>query len=572
MTTAAPKLGFLSFTRRFVTPLWPWYGSGALVLAAVNLVNLEIPQLAKKVINGFTDGVDPKSLTGTALTIAALGVLLMLIRALSRILIFWPGRRLETTTKQHLFERAIRLPESFFLRHGMGDLISRLSNDLGQIRAFYAFGILQIANVIFLTVFTIAKMSSVHGTLTALALAPLALMLVITKISMPKMHFWSKKNQEAIGALTNRVTESFVNVHVIQANAASSAFAARAEIENARVYETNMKLVFVRTLIFPMMTCLAGLSQLAILAYGGHEVIAGRLTVGDILAFNVYIGLLTFPLMAIGIILSMYQRCRTALERIGEIEMAQPEKPSTTQGTPRPEAALLSVKNLSFNYGTGDFRLEGLDLELTPGKKIGIFGRVGSGKSTLFHVLTRLFDPPRGAVRWRGLDVLDVSPSALRHELGYALQQVHLFSDTIRANLCFGLDAEPSDAELEAACEAAQILGEIRALKDGFATEIGEKGVRLSGGQKQRLALARLLLRKPDVLLLDDVLSAVDHGTEKRLIDAIHARNAAMIIASHRGSALKRCDEVIVLAEGKVAARGTYAEIVIKYPELRAEA
>lgn len=570
---ATEKLGYGEFIKRFVTPLWGWYAAGFVFLACVNLVNLQIPQLAKTVINAFTAGEDPDGLTHTAIAIAALGLLLMVIRAVSRILIFWPGRRLETATKQHLFERTMSLPEAFFLKHGMGDLISRISNDIGQIRAFFAFGVLQLLNILFLTVFTIAKMVSVHATLTALSLIPMAVMLAVTKIAMPKMHLYSRENQRALGALTNRVTEAFVNVHVIQANAAAQSFAKRAEVENAAVYETNMQLVFVRTFLFPLMSCLAGFSQLIILAYGGHEVIAGRLSVGDILAFNVYIGLLTFPLTALGMVLALFQRCKTALERIGEIDHA-PAETAAGPGLARPvEAApILEVKDLSFAYGAGAFRLDGINLKLTAGRRIGIFGRVGAGKSTLFNVVTRLFDPPAGAVSLRGQDVLTLSPPLLRADVGYALQQVHLFSDTIRANLTFGMDREVSVAELETAATAAQILDEIMSFKDTWQTEIGEKGVRLSGGQKQRLALARLFLRMPPVLLLDDVLSAVDHATEKRLIDHIYATGCAMIIASHRGSALKRCDEVLILDQGRIVDRGAYNDVASRHPELRTEA
>jgi ATP-binding cassette subfamily B protein len=322
-----------AFTRRFVTPLAGWYAGGVVLLAATNLVNLEIPQLAKAIVNFLTAGAgatDAAALDArqTALLIIGLGVLLILIRGLSRILIFWPGRQVETNTKSVLFHKILSLPESFFLRYGMGDLISRLANDVGQLRAFFAFGVLQILNVTFLLLFTIVRMATIHPELTALALLPLVLMFVVTKFTMPKMHQASRDNQKAVGNLTSRVTEAFVNVHVIQANGAEAAFAEKVARENDEVYHSNMRMVYVRTLIFPLMTCLAGLAQLTVLFYGGLEVTRGRLTVGDILAFNVYIGLLTFPLTAIGIILALYQRAKTALERIGEIDTACPEGPS----------------------------------------------------------------------------------------------------------------------------------------------------------------------------------------------------------------------------------------------------
>lgn len=570
------SLTFGEYSRRFAWPMWRWYLGGFFLLAAVNLVNLQIPQLAKNVINDVTANVDMSGSKDLALAVIGLGILLIVIRSLSRIVIFWPGRRLETATKSHLFGKLLRLPETFFFRHGMGDLISRLANDVGQLRAFYAFGLLQFLNVIFLLVFTIVRMVTVHSTLTFLSLLPLLIMFAVMRIAMPRMHTSSRENQKAMGELTNRVTEAFVNVQVIQANAAEGSFVERAERENERVYVTNMKLVFIRMAIFPLMSCLAGISQLIVLGYGGHEVIQGRLSVGDILAFNVYIGLLTFPLSAMGMILSLYQRAKTAIERIGAIDHAEPERCEISGGKPQP-SPLLEIRDLSFAFSTPDGSvgtkcLNGISLQLTPGRRIGLFGKVGSGKSTLFNLVTRLYDPPANSVFLSGQDVLAIEPGTLRSRVGYAMQQVHLFSLSIRENLAFGIEPEPPQEELIKAAKAAQILGEIEGFEETWATEIGEKGLRLSGGQKQRLALARLFLRRPEILLLDDVLSAVDQNTEKKLLDHIYSLGCAMMIASHRGSALKRCDEILVLAEGNVLARGTFAELASRFPDLARDA
>lgn len=577
---------FGAYIRRFVTPLYGWYAGGILLLAAVNLINLQIPQLAKHIINFLTEGgtADGRDgAHGTALAIIGLGFLLILIRSLSRILIFWPGRQLETTTKSVLFDKLMSVPEAFYLKHGMGDLISRLSNDVGQLRVFFAFGMLQILNVIFLLVFTIVKMASIHPTLTLFAILPLLLMVVVTKFSMPLMHEASRDNQKSVGSLTSRVTESFVNVHVIQANAAEAAFAARVKKENDEVFRTNMRMVYTRTLIFPLMTLLSGFSQLVVLFYGGLEVTRGHLTVGDILAFNVYIGLLTFPLAAIGIILAVYQRAKTSLDRIGDIDRepseAKHDVPATTLKATagKSQIPVLVVRDLTFAFpeamkdGRGAV-LTDVSVRVEEGGRLGIYGQVGSGKSTLFNLVTRLLDPPQGTVFVRGQDVLNMEPAELRKTAGYALQSVHLFSASVRDNLAFGVTPMPSDEALRDAAAGAEILTEIEAFPNGWETQIGEKGVRLSGGQKQRLALARLLLRKPPLLLLDDVLSAVDHSTERRLIDHLYKQGSALIIVSHRGSALKRCDEILVLADGKVVDRGTFDELVPRHPQLALDA
>ncbi len=569
-------MNYKTYALRFAKPLWPWYACGFVLLAVVNLINLQIPQLAKHIINDMTAHADLSGAPGLALSIVALGALMIIIRSLSRIVVFWPGRKIETETKDYLFQRVLRLTEQFYQKHGMGDLISRLANDVGQLRAFFAFGILQILNVIFLTVFTVYKMTTVHPTLTLYALLPLVIMFVVTRFAMPKMQEYSRANQKAVGALTNHVTESFVNVHVIQANAAKNAFESRVEKDNELVYRTNIQMVVQRTLVFPLMTMLAGGSQLVVLLYGGREVIAGRLTIGDILAFNVYIGLLMFPLGAMGMILALYQRGKTSLERIGEIDSARVEGPSplASKAPKLAEPPLLEVRNLTFAFDGKSERhvLAHVDLRVEAGKRIGLFGPVGCGKSTLFNLITRLYDPPPGTVFLDGQDVLALDPKEIRRRVGYALQSVHLFSASVKDNLAFGVDPPPSDTELAAAATGAQILPEIMALSDGWNTEIGEKGLRLSGGQKQRLALARLFLRKTPLLLLDDVLSAVDHSTEKRLLDHIYKSTSGLIISSHRGSALKRCEEILVLDQGKVVDRGTFAELAKRRPEIALDA
>lgn len=573
-------MNYRTFAARFAKPLWAWYAGGFLLLAAVNMVNLQIPQLAKHIINDLTNHADLTGAPGLALSIVGLGALMIIIRSLSRIVVFWPGRRIETDTKDYLFQRVMRLTEQFYQKHGMGDLISRLANDVGQLRAFFAFGVLQILNVVFLTVFTIYKMTTVHPQLTLFALLPLGVSFLITRFGMPKMQAFSRENQKAVGALTNHVTEAFINVHVIQANAAKDAFAQRVDQDNEQVYKTNIQMVVQRTLVFPLMSMLGGASQLVVLLYGGHEVVQGRLTVGDILAFNVYIGLMMFPLGALGMILALYQRGKTSLERIGEIDAARPEGPSpkASPGPKLTEPPLLEIRNLTFAFDGKDGKsqgrnaLEHVDLKVYPGRRIGLFGAIGSGKSTLFNLITRLYDPPPGSVLLEGQDVLALDPKLIRRRVGYALQTVHLFSASVRDNLAFGVDPRPGDEELAQAAAGAQILPEIMALADGWNTEIGEKGLRLSGGQKQRLALARLFLRKVPLLLLDDVLSAVDHATEKRLIDYIYANTSGLIISSHRGSALKRCDEILVMDQGKVVDRGTFAELAKRRPEIALDA
>ena len=573
---------FSVYQKKYIYPLWLWYAAGIFLLAVVNVVNLQIPQLAKKIINDLTAKTNANESLETAIAIIGLGFLLIIVRALSRVLMFWPSRKAEATSKADYFKRVTDLPAEFFEKHGMGDLISRLANDIGHVRIYYGFGLLQILNVIFLLVFTIIQMGSVHPTLTIYALMPLLLMFVITKTTMGKMHKYSKANQMAVGQLTNKVTESFVNVHVLQANAATESFVQRIETENEEVYASNVKLIFIRTVVFPLMTCLAGISQLVILFYGGSEIIAGRLTIGDILAFNVYIALLTFPLAALGIFISVHQRAKTALERLNEINQGQPRVFTDSGVKPSNEAipALgfhLSVKHLNYHFPEKDNDskkavLSDVSLELNPGDHIGLYGPIGAGKSTLFNLLVRYYEPPKNCIFLNGKDIVTLDPKFLRKTIGYALQSVHLFSSSVRENMLFGIDKEVSEDDIIKAAEAAQILDEINSFSDGWDTQIGEKGIRLSGGQKQRLALARVFLRKPPILLLDDVLSAVDHATEKKILSYIRGLGTSLLISSHRGSALKHCKEILVLdVNGTVSDRGSYKELINRHSSMVAE-
>lgn len=558
------------FTRQFVLDLWPWYLSGAFFLAASNIITLEIPQFAKNIVNSLHSGLKGNDdLRRLALAIILLGLGQIIVRSLSRILIFWPGRKLEATSKSFLFRKVMLFPQSFYDRFGMGDLISRLSNDLGQLRVFFAFGVLQLLNLFFISSFTLFQMLSVHGMLTLLALLPIALMLVTTRFVMPRMAHFTKKNQEALGTLTNRVTEAFTNVHVIQTNAAEHSFQELISGENSKVYESDMKVLVLRTLFFPLMTALTGLSQLVVLFYGGRLVAEGAITVGDILAFNIYLSYLAFPLTSIGIIISLWQRCRTALDRIEPIFSQESE--GMKDGLPQvDDAAELVIRGLTFSYpGSPGPVLQNLSLRVRKGEMLGICGPVGSGKSSLFQCLSRIYDPPAGSVFFKGRDILSIDPHQLRRDLAYALQKVHLFSASIRDNLAFGLQTPASEADMIEAARAAQILPEIKKFPDQWATEIGEKGLRLSGGQKQRLALARVFLRKPEILLLDDVLSAVDNITEARLVQEFRKLRCTMLVNSHRSSVLTLCDRVIFLKDGQIQDEGLFVDLIARHPELQ---
>jgi ATP-binding cassette subfamily B protein len=390
-------------------------------------------------------------------------------------------------------------------------------------------------------------------------------MLILTRAIMPKLYTSMRENTEALGRLTGRVSEAFSQVHTIQTMNASSAISSRLEPDNNAIFQSNLRTIWLRTLTWPIMTVLIGVSQFAILTWGGKQIIAGSLTVGDIMAFNIYIGMLTFPFASLGIIMNVYQRAKPASERIEGVKDIPPESSgleAQTRPEPTPAQPLLQIRSITFKWPNGRLALNDVSFTVNPHERVGIYGSIGSGKSTLFNIITRLYEPTSGQIFLRGIDTAHLSPAVVRQEVAYAQQHPLLLSESIRSNLLLG--CEESDIPLDrlkATAIKADILSDIEKFPETWDTPIGERGIKLSGGQKQRLSLARILLRPADIIILDDVLSAVDHETEHRLIKSLLATKSALIISSHRVSILEPCDKILVFEAGRIIAQGTYREV-----------
>ena len=562
-----------SFGKKYAASQWRFYLSGTLALIVTNIIVLEIPQLAKQVINALADQRSLDSLTLTALAVIGLGCAQVLIRTASRMLIFWPGRTLEAAVKEDVFVHILRSALGKLADFSTGDLTSRLNNDVTQLRIFFAFGVLQVLNVICISIFTVSKMASISASLTALSIAPMFLMLAITRAMMPRLYASMRQNTESLGRLTGKVSEAFSHVHTIQMMNAVDTLTDKMRPENDAIFESNIRTIKLRTLTWPLMIVLIGISQFATLAWGGKLVISGALTVGDIMAFNIYIGMLTFPFASLGIILNVYQRAKPASERLRAITDLPTERADATSTAALTHTQpLLAVERLTFEWPDARAGVRDISFEIRPGERVGVFGSIGSGKSTLFNLLTKLYEPSSGAARLNGIDTRELSHDAVRRSVAYGLQQPLLFSESVKDNLLLGLDESQETIRLmEDACRRAMILPDIERMPQKWDTLIGEKGIKLSGGQKQRLSLARLLMRPANLIILDDVLSAVDHETEQNLIASLLNTKAALIIASHRPSILVPCDKILVMDKGRIVAQGTYGEVrhLIESRELR---
>lgn len=548
--------------------LRPHLGSlalGTLFLLATNWLSVEIPLEIGAAVDLLSRGESPGVY---ALRIAIMGVAVMCVRTFSRVLFFNPGRDVEYRLRQDVFEHLMVLQPSFFARHRTGDLVSRASNDITWARALIGFGSLQIVNVAFAISLAGWKMVSISPRLTLLTLLPVLLGLLIVQVGIARLFTLQKRNQEELGAIGDQVLGSFQGVATIQSFVAEDAFAARFEEKNRRWFETGMKLAFVRSSFLQVLPLGGGLAVFALLFAGGPAALGGLMSVGDLAAFATLLATLLPPLRSLGWMLSVVQRGRASLERIFELLDEAPERPEGQAGrSPEPGGGpRVEVRDLRFAYPDAPDRevLRGVDLDVPAGAVVGLFGRTGSGKSTLLGVLARLHNPPRGAVRIDGVDLLDLDLNAWRRRIGVVAQRPYLFSDTIAANVA--LSEEPDPERVRRAVALAALEPDLAALPRGLETVVGDRGILLSGGQRQRVALARGLYRSCDLLLLDDVLSAVDHQTEARLLSALadvsaRARPPTTFIASHRLSALRHADLVLVLDEGRVIDRGTHDEL-----------
>jgi ATP-binding cassette subfamily B protein len=400
-----------------------------------------------------------------------------------------------------------------------------------------------VASFATLAVFAISKMISIHGTLTLVILLPLLIAVPLLRIGMPKVMKLNVEQTKLLGSLTSRITESFVNVHMIQSTASEASFVGRIFEKSDELRKLNLRLLRLRLLIFPVLPLLTGISSFLVFLYGGYEAISGRLTPGDIIAFASYVTLLAFPLGIIGMVIAMWQRAEAASKRIevallSDSEGAAPEVQASITPT-------LEIRDLTFSFKKDQKLLEHVSFKVTEGEVFGIAGPIGTGKTTLLNLISSLIGPPSHSIFVGGIDVSLLSATQLRRMVGLVPQSPQLFSVSVKENLTAGLDPDP--AEIWNALDLACVSEDIRALPQGLDTPIGERGIRLSGGQKQRLALARQLLRQTPILLLDDVISAVDQITEERILTGLRAMKRTVILVTHRESALLKCDRILRL-------------------------
>ncbi|MBX3125452.1 MAG: ABC transporter ATP-binding protein [Polyangiaceae bacterium] len=541
------------------------YGGGMVLLALYQYAQYWFDTRLMRAVN--------QAMAGDFSSAGNLGGLLVLvalvafgIRVLSRVTIFNGGRIAEYELRRALLHHLQKLGPSFYRRMSVGEIMSRVTNDLVQLRILLGFGVLNVINTVFALVSALAVTVSISAKLTAAALCTLPILLLVTRHFSRLMYTRTRSNQDSIGKMSEAVQSSIAGVRVVRSFALEDSELRRFETTNQDYLDKSLALARLRGSMGPVMQAITAIGILVVFWYGGHLMLMGELTAGGFLAFYRALARLTWPLIALGFVVGLIQRGRASYSRLLEVFEAEPDIVDGHLPPPQSVRGELEVRNLTFSYG--DQRvLDDVSFSVPAGSSVALVGRTGSGKSTLAVLLPRLQATPRGSVFLDGVDVCDLPLETVRGQIGYAQQTAFLFSTTIGRNIGYVLpepDSGPGLQRITEAASAARILDEVLALPDGFDTIVGERGVQLSGGQKQRTALARAFVANPRLLVLDDPLSAVDSATERGILDAIdrEKKKRGVLLITHRVAAASRCDMVVVLDRGRVVEHGTHDELI----------
>ncbi|MBR9985798.1 MAG: ABC transporter ATP-binding protein [Desulfosarcina sp.] len=539
---------------------------GLLCLIVVDLLQLFIPRVIKRVVDDLTLlQVDHSGLLNHAVTILSLGLCIGFFRFFWRRCLLGTARKTEEALRNRLFAHIQTLSPAYFDQMRTGDLMAHATNDIQQVRMASGMGLVALNDALFLGSAAIGFMVYINLELTLYVLIPMPLIVLGTRFFSRRMHRRYKRVQGAFSELTEAVRERFAGIRVIMAyNAQAAEAKAITRISNAYVHE-NIDLVKITGAFFPLMMLLTNLSLAIVLFQGGRQTLFARITPGDFVAFISYLGLLTWPMMALGWVTNLIQRGRASLDRLDGIfstrpELAEAQDAISVSGFER----TLIFENVSFAYDPGRGNvLDRIDIRVKKGQTLGVVGPPGAGKTTMMLLLMRLYDAGSGSIRIDETDIRQLTIRSLRSLVSISPQEPFLFAGTVRENITFG-GKGVADADLQRATRLAALDGTIDELPHGFDTVVGEKGVILSGGQKQRVALARALLNDAPILVLDDPVSQVDTRTAARIVDTLRrmAGDKTLIVISHRLSAVRHADQIVVMEKGRIVTSGSHAQLM----------
>ena len=537
------------------------YLAGAGFLIATNGFAMLIPWLMKLAVDALQkpDSAS-QSVSRYALLIIICALLHCVTRIYSRTTVLNAARIIEFNIRNDLFKHLLKLDNSFFSANRTGDILSRFSNDLTNVRMLAGFGVMSSMNTVILYISAVTLMTSIHPLLTLLAILPFPIMLLIVKKVSNRMYRESLIAQEKLAQLTSLAEESVSSVRLIRSYCREEHFQEIFDASAREYLDQNLTLARLRGLIVPVMATATGAATLVVLFAGSRLVISNAITLGDFVAFSGYLAMLVWPTVMLGWIMTLSQRGASSMARLNAILSTEPEVSDSSDAV---EATAIEdtieFNNLDFEYGQTRI-LEGISFRIRAGETIGITGEIGSGKSTLLKLIPRLLPVRNGMPKIDGVDINQLTVRGLRTLIGYVPQETFLFSRSILENICYACN----DGDANEAARQAGFSEDINGFRDGMETMIGEKGVTLSGGQRQRLSIARALLTAPQILLLDDPLSAVDAGREDEILSSLRQfyTGRTVLIVSQRLSAFRDCDRIIVLKNGKITESGTESELL----------
>jgi ATP-binding cassette subfamily B protein len=544
---------------------WLRLGCGFLALIAVDLFQLIIPRFVKSAVDGLSAGTATSSMLLTlSLYVLVVAVLVAVLRFIWRYLIIGFSRILEKKLRDRLFDHVLRMDQPFFERWTIGDLMAHASNDLATVQMACGMGLVAAVDALVMSSAALGFMLAINVKLTLIALLPMPILIVCTRILSGRLHHRFNLVQEQFSLLTEFARANLVSIRLIKAYTLERFQEAQFQALGEAYVQSNLKVAAIQGLLFPLATLVGNVGMLLLLYYGGALVIDGQITIGSFVAFVSYLYMLIWPMMAVGWVANLAQRGITSLRRIHLLLDQQPVvSTGPTQDVPRAATTTYVCRQLSFTYPAAVRpALTRLNLEIGPGL-VGMAGRTGSGKSTLCKLLLRMYPVADGMLYFQGMDVNRLSQAGIRECIAYVGQEPVVFADTIAANIALGRP-EATMAEIETAARAAAIDADILGFAEGYQSIIGERGVKLSGGQRQRLALARALLCDRPLLIIDDALSAIDVETEQQVLQGILAtlQGKSVLLISHRVNILRHADRIVLLDEGRIIDEGRHESLL----------
>ncbi len=540
--------------------------AGLAALLVVDVLQLLIPRVVKHAIDDLTSGEisSPRLLIyGIEILILALGI--GGFRYIWRYLLLGASRRMEKALRDRFFLHLQTLSSSYFSRTKIGELMAHAINDIEAVRMAMAMGLVFVVDTIILGVLTIFFMIYIHPLLTLYAVLPMPLITVMTLLFSRSIHERYEVLQRTFAQLTERVRESIAGIRVVQAYVQERVEREKLSRLSRDYIEKNVSLTKVWGMFFPLLLFLSNLSMAIVLYLGGKLTILESISTGDFVAFMSYLGMLAWPMMALGWAINVIQRGGASMDRLNRIFGEVPEISDHPEiiSSVLPKGRI-EIRNLTVSSGNGGAPLlEDINLDIHEGERIVIVGRIGAGKTVLCHFLVRILEPPKGSIFFDGTEIHHIPLKGLRSSIGFVPQDTFLFSDTIRENIAFGKPGATLE-EIEEAARIAQIHDEMMEFPAGIDTVIGERGITLSGGQRQRVAIARAVLMNAPIFILDDGLSSVDIQTEERILDGLEKflKGKTSILITHRIAPLKRADRIIVLEKGRVAEMGDHEALL----------